>query len=328
MAGVTHDTLYSSAPIDALLTTTLANYRETLIDNIFNDYPGLSYINGTLGRALGGSVKEVKDGGESIIEHILYELNSTVDSYSGYETLDVSPQEGMTLARYTWKQYSVAISISGLEERSNMGEAAMINLLKGKTMQAEMTLRDRMNRDLYSDGTGNGSKNLTGLDIIVDSTGTVGGLNQSTYSWWASTETASGSFAAQGLNDMMTTYLGISDGNDNADIILSPQNVWQFHWKALQPQERYSNTMAADAGFTNITFMGVPHVWDRDCTSGTAYFLNSRYLKFCVHRDADFSTSEFIRPQNQDARTAQILFQGNLITNNRRRHGKMTSITA
>lgn len=89
-AGVTHSNLgYSN--IDALLTTTLANYQETLVDNIFDDYPLLSYMNGKLGMAMrGNTIKKVLDGGESIIEHLLYGTNSTTDSYAGAETLDYS----------------------------------------------------------------------------------------------------------------------------------------------------------------------------------------------------------------------------------------------
>jgi hypothetical protein len=69
-------------------------------------------------------------------------------------------------------------------------------------------------------------------------------------------------------------------------------------------------------------------MFDRDATAGTVYFLNSQYINLCVHRDANFSTGKFIEPENQDATTAKILFQGNLTTNNRRMHGKLTGVTA
>ena len=144
---------------DGLLTTTLANYREQLIDNIFDDLPLLSYLNGKLGKAMRGStVKRILDGGESIVEHLLFEQNSAIDSYSGSETLDTTLQEGMTIARYNWKQYSVPVGITGLEKRNNQGEAAMINLLDAKMKQSTMTIKDRLNVDAFSDGTGNGSK--------------------------------------------------------------------------------------------------------------------------------------------------------------------------
>ena len=84
-------------------------------------------------------------------------------------------QEGHTIAKYAWKQYAASIGITGLEKRSNMGECGMINLLQAKATQAEMSLRDKLSRDAYSDGTGNASKELGGLAILSR-------FNR--YCWW------------------------------------------------------------------------------------------------------------------------------------------------
>lgn len=315
---------------DALLTTTLANYRNTLYDNIFDTYPLLSWLNGKLGTALrGSSVKRVVGGGESIVEQLLYEVNSTAKSYAGAEVLDTTLQDGMTIARYNWKQYSSSIGITGLERRSNMSEEQLINLLQAKATQAEKSLQSKLSEGAWSDGTGNGGKDLTGLQAIVDSTTTVGGLAPATFTWWAADETASaGSFAATGLDKMRVTYNNITYGNDRPDAIFTTQDVHEYYEKILQPQERYVNTNAADAGFMNIAFKTIPVIWDRDCPSGEMYFLNSKYINLVVHRDADMATGEFIRPKDQDVTTAQILFQGNLTTNNRRMLGKITGFTA
>lgn len=204
----------------------------------------------------------------------------------------------------------------------------MIRLLESKATQAEMSLRDTLSVDAFSDGTGNSSKTLTGLQAIVSTTTTLGGLNPTTYTWWQSTVTSGGSFAAQGVSDMRTTYNSLSYGNDKPDFIVTDQTTFEYYEAALQPQERYVNTKAADAGFMNLTFKGVPITFDRDCTSGYMYMLNSRYLSFTTHRDADFSTGPFVTPVGQDVSTAMILFQGNLTTNNRRMQGVITGITA
>lgn len=324
MPGVSETRTY-----DALLTTTLANFREKLVDNIFDTYPTLSWMNGKLGKALrGNSVKRTVSGGESIVEHLLYEQNSTVGSYTGAEPLDLTLQEGMTIARYNWKQYSASVGITGIESRNNQGEAKMIDLLQAKVTQAEMSFRDRLSVDTFGDGTGNGGKNLTGLGAIVSTSTTVGGLAPATYSWWKSTVTGSGSFASQGLSDMRTIYNTLSFGNDKPDFIVTDQNVFEYYEAALQPQERYTNTKAANSGFLNLTFKNIPIVFDRDCTSGYMYFLNSGALSLVVHKDADFSTSPFVRPDNQDVTTSVILLQGNLTTNNRRKLGVLTGITA
>ena len=325
MAGVSETRTY-----DAVLTTTLANYRKQLVDNIFDDYPFLSYLNGKLGKAMrGSSVKRTVDGGESIVEHLLYGMNSTVKSYAGAEPLDTTLQDGMTIARYNWKQYAASIGITGLEKRNNQGEAAMINLLSSKAKQAEMSLRDRMSVDSFADGTGNGAKNLTGLAALISTSTTVGGISPTTYTWWQANVNASGgSFAAGGIDAMRTTMNNITFGNDKPDLIITDQTTFEYYEKALQPQERFNSNTVADAGFMNLTFKGVPIVFDRDCTSGYMYFLNSKYLSFVVHKDADFSTGPFVTPENQDVSTAMILFQGNLTTNNRRKLGVIQGFTA
>jgi len=304
-----------SREINDVLTTTMANYKNQLMDNIFDVTPLLSWMNGKLGVALrGNSVKRSLSGGESIVEQLLFEQNSTVDSYAGAGVLDTTLQDGMTIARYNWKQYAAATGITGLDKRNNKGEAQLIALLQSKADQTAMSLRDRLNRDAFADGTGNGGKNLTGLEALVDSTGTVGGLAQGTFSWWASEETAGGSFAARGLNDMRTIYNTLSQGSDRPDFIITTQDVFEFYEKVLQPQERYSNTQAANSGFTNLTFKAIPMVFDRDCSSGVIYFLNSKYLNWVVHQEADMSIGPFVTPENHDVSTSQTIFQGNMTT--------------
>lgn len=322
MPGVSETRVY-----DALLTTTLANYAKKLSDNVFDTYPTLSWLNGKLGEALRGKKRlRILDGGETIVEHLLYEKSSAVKAYSQYETIDTTPQEGMTIARYSWRQYAATITISGLEKRSNMGEARMVDLLEAKAQQAETSLRDTLSIDLW--GTNAAGNQLDGLALLVDSTGTVGGLSQATFTWWASTETASGSFAARGISDMRTLFNTISFGNDTPDFIAAPQAVHEFYEDTLQPQMRYPSTKAADAGFAALLFKAVPVIFDRDTPAGELFMLNSRNLNLVVHRDANLSTGKFIEPENQDVTTAKILFQGNLTTNNRRKHGTLTGITA
>jgi len=72
---------------NALLSSTLQNYRNTYIDNVSQSYL-LMYWLTTQGR------KRTIDGGESITEQLMYGKNTTVRSYDGYEVLDTTPQEG------------------------------------------------------------------------------------------------------------------------------------------------------------------------------------------------------------------------------------------
>jgi hypothetical protein len=292
-----------------------------------DEYPLLSWFNGKLANAMKREkVKRTLDGGESIVEHLLYEMNSSIKKYSGYEPLDLTPQDGMTIARYAWRQTSISVAISGLERRNNQGEAKMIDLWKAKVTQSEQTLRDQYSRDFF--GNNADGKSVDGLGVIVSNSATCGGLAPATYPWWVATVTASGSFATQGLKDMRTLYNTLSYGNNKPDGLFTTQSVFESYESALQPLERYVNDTIANSGFDNLRFKATPLFFDRDCPAGTLFMLNSRNIKWNVHKDADFTTTDVITPNDQDASSCLILVQGNLTTNERRKLGKLTGITA
>ena len=85
--------------------------------------------------------------------------------------------------------------------------------------------------------------------------------------------------------------------------------------------------MSANAGFRNLTFKGIPVIYGNQIGSGLMFGLNMNYLKLYVDSATDFITTDFISPSNQTVKVAYILWRGNLSTNNRRRHFKLTGIS-
>ena len=306
---------------DALLSTTLANYRDKLTDNVFTARP-LTYWLSDKGRI------RTESGGTKIVEQLIYGQNSTVRSYSGYETLSLTPQEGISAAEYEWKQYGASIAISGIEEAKNNGEHAIINLLEAKIMQAEESLREGFNVMFFGDGTGNSGKNWNGLGNLIESGNTVGGIDSSAVGneFWRSYE--DNTAGALTLLQMATAYNSVSVGNDHPDLILTTQTLFEKYESLLQPQLRYTDTKTAEAGFQNLLFKGAPIMYDVHAPAGTMYFINSKYLKLVGHSDKWFAQTEFQRPENQDARFALILCYGNLVCSNRKKQGKLTAKTA
>jgi hypothetical protein len=306
---------------DALLSTTLANYRDKLTDNVFSARP-LTYWLMDKGRI------RTESGGTKLVEQLIYGENTTVKSYSGYETLTLTPQEGISAAEYDWKQYAASIAISGIEEAKNNGEHAIIDLLEAKIMQAEESLREGFNRMFFADGTGNGGKDWNGLGNLVESGNTVGGINSATAGneYWRSYE--DNTAGALTLAQMATAYNSTSVGNDHPDVILTTQTLFEKYESLLQPQLRYTDTKTADAGFQNLLFKSAPIMYDVHAPAGTMFFLNSKYIKLVGHKDKWFAQTEFVRPENQDARFALIMCYGNLVVSNRKKQGKLTAKTA
>ena len=309
----------ANSNFDNLLTTTLANYRSQLTDNVFTARP-LTYTLMEKGRI------RMLNGGTKIVEPLIYGQNSTVASYSGYDSLSLAPQEGISAAEYDWKQYAASIAISGIEEAKNNGEQEIINLLEAKIMQAEESMRESFNQMFFSDGTGNSSKDWNGLGNLVESGNTVGGIDSNTYTWWKSYE--ENTATALTLAQMATAYNSVSVGNDHPDTLLTTQTLFEKYEALLQPNLRYTDTKTADAGFQNLLFKAAPVMYDTGCTAGTFFFLNSKYLTLVGHSDKWFSQTAFISPEDTDARYALIMCYGNLTVRNRAKQGKLTAKTA
>jgi hypothetical protein len=311
----------SNPNFDALLSTTLANYRDQLTDNVFTDRVLTNHLMSN------GRIRMV-NGGTKIVEPLIYGQNSTVASYTGYDPISLTAQDGISAAEYEWKQYAASIAISGIEEAKNNGEQEIINLLEAKIMQAEESMREGFNAMFFADGTGNSGKDWNGLGNLVESGNTVGGINSATAGneYWRSYE--ENSAGALTLAQMATAYNSVSVGNDRPDLVLTTRTLFEKYEALLQPQLRYTDTKTADAGFQNLLFKAAPVVYDTAAPAETMFFINSKYLTLVGHSGKWFSQTQFVRPENLDARYALIMCYGNLTCRNRKKQGKLTAKTA
>ena len=310
-----------NADFDQILSTTLKNYVPKLADNVFTARPLFYALTN------GQTIRRIS-GGAKIIVPIIYGTNSTAGSYAGDDTISITAQTGITAAEYDWRQYAASVTITGIEEAKNNGEAAIIDLLEGKIMQAEETIIQNMNTMFWGDGTGNGGKDMNGLNKLVGTGLTVGGIDatDADNDWWRSSLTNVA--GALSLTGMATMYNNISVGNDQPTIIISDQDEYEKYESLLQPNLRYTSAEVADAGFQNLLFKGAPCTFDSDTNlDGKMFFLNTKYLRLVAHTETWFQPTPFVRPTNQDARYAQILCYGELTTSNRARQGMLYGLT-
>ena len=307
---------------DEILSTTLKNYIPKLTDNIFSARPLFYALTN------GQTIRRIS-GGAKLVVPVIYGTNSTAGSYDGTDTISTTAQTGISAAEYSWKQYAATVTISGIEEAKNNGEAQIIDLLEGKIFQTQETVIENMNTMFFGNGTGNSSKDWLGLSALVGSTGSPGGIDatDSDNSWWRSAVTNQGS-AAITLASMATLYNNCSVGNDQPTIGITGQNQYEAYEALLVDQIRYTDTDMADGGFQNLLFKGCPLTFDGTLEGeGKLYFLNTKYLQLVAHSDVWFKPTPFVRPTNQDAVYSQLLCYGELTTSNRARQGYMYGIT-
>lgn len=315
------DTVLTRGPanVTTLITTTLENRRGVIQDNIFNDLAITKYLL---------DKKKVNvDGGATIIQALMYATNGTSQFYNGYDILNTTPAEGFTQAQFQWKEAAVSISVSNREETiQNTGSYAQYNIVKAKTDQAEMDLRNTINSGFFKAVPT--AKDMTSLVTLIDTSSTIGDVNSGTSTWWQANVTTSGSFAAQGRSDMLGLYNTILTKGGKPDALVTTTTVHGFYEGSLVPQIRYNSSAVGNSSFDTLKFKTADIFFDAAATSGVMYFLDSNHIELLVNSNNDFKMTEWVKPSQQTAKVAQLVVALELTTNNRRRLGKLTSITA
>jgi hypothetical protein len=308
-----------------LISATLRHRRKPIADAVTNN-------NALYTRLRKKKHMELVGGGTEITSPIDYIENPNFQFYSGYDRLAISPQEVIDSVKVDWKQWAVGVTISGAEILKNMGEEQVFKILGARIKNAERTLANQLSEAVYSDGTGSGGLQVTGLQAwIADAAGgTVGSINSGTYTWWDNQRNTSTSLdRVNAYREMLALYLSCSRGNDQPDLIVADNTFFQAYSESLQQQARYMDREMAEAGFrNNLMFQNAPVIYDGgiggDAPAGM-YFINCEYLKFCIHRNRNNVVLEGPkRSLNQDAETRIVAGMGNVICTNRKLMGRMT----
>lgn len=307
---------------DAILSTTLAKYRPTLEDNVFTDRPLVDFLKRK------DKIRTI-DGGTAIVEQLMHAQNSTAKSYSGYDTLDITPQEGISAAEFPWRQFAASVSISGIEEAKNAGESKIVDLLKAKIMQTEETISEVMDEMFFGDGT-TADRNWYGLGNIVG-TATLAGINPATSGneFWQSVvvDATSDGDSVRNDDEWTNAFYTASRGNNSPDFAITTQELFEHYESGLAPQLRFTSNAEADARFQHLLFKNIRLFFDTYCDDGVTYFLNSRYLKLVGHKGTWFRNTKFKEAPDKDAKWSQILCYGNMTVSNRSRQAKVTGQT-
>jgi hypothetical protein len=318
----------ASPNLSELVTTTLRSRTRRLADNVTKQTALLNRLNTR------GKVKPVS-GGRTIVQELEYAENSTYQRYSGYETLNISPSDVFTAAEYDWKQASVAVTISGLEQIQNAGPERIIDLLESRISNAEKTMTNNIGADAYSDGTADGGKQIGGMQLLVSdvpATGTVGGIDAATWTFWrnvAFDATTDGGAAASTANIqsyMNRVWVQLVRNADKPDLIVADNNYWRLYLESLQAIQRITSVSEASAGFSSLKYMTADVVLDGgfggSAPENHMYFLNTDYIFYRPSRDRNMSVEEGERvPINQDAIARLIMFAGNMTCSNRSLQG-------
>lgn len=305
---------------DTLYSTTWQLMRKEVVDNIMTATPLTYWLRGA---------KRIRreTGGRWIGVQLMYAKNTTVKTVGPGGTVDINPVDPFTTAQFNWKWLAGSVIRLFAEDHMNAGENAILNLVKGKLKNLELSMIDKQESMGFGDGTGNGGLDFDGLGNLASTSSglTVGGINSTTQTWWDNTRRTY--VGANGIRKELTTlYNNISIGNDHPTLLLGHQAVFEMYEDSLTNVLRIQNNAFGDSGFEALGFKGAAFTFSPSIGSGLCYELNERYLELVIESGADYVMTDWKPIPNQLDRVAQVVCQGNIVTNNRRMQGVLSSI--
>lgn len=320
-----------NAVFTELVSTTFRKHRKDIKDNISNN-------NALLKRIYDNGNARKEDGGLTIVTPLDYAANGTYQRYSGYDVLNIGASDVITSAEYQWRQIAVNVVANGMELRVNSGGSRIVNLVKARMKNAIRTFKNNFSVDVYSDGTL--PNQINGLQALVSDagTGTVGGIDSSTWAFWRS-QVQSAAAPLQGGGAvtpsattiegslMLPLWLSLVRGDDKPDLIVADNNYFSMYEQSQLSLKRYTESGdkagKAAGGFVSMKYKTADVIFDggSGIPANHMYMLNTNYINLCVHSDADMEIMDEMKPYNQDASVVPILWMGNMECSNRRQQG-------
>lgn len=303
-----------STVIETVLHSTLEKSRKKLMFAAVK-------ANALYAYAMANNKVEYEDGGREISNPLIFGRNPNVTSYEYYDTLPIAQTNEFNTARYGWGRVAGSVIISEQEIDENRGAAEIFKILKGKMQALEESIKEKFQTYLYGAGTG---KDPNGLALCIPddpTTGTLGGINRATEPQWRT--------MAKDYNDSLTyqnieeefddILLDMKQGkNEKPDLILCGRNIYKMYRKAVRDKisiladGTYAGKKMYDLGFDGVSFGGITMIYDEDCPSDKAYFINSTYLKMHVLKHVNMKVKELAAPWTQDCIGRRIIWQGQM----------------
>jgi len=284
-------------------------------------------------------------------------------SFDGFDTFGTTASNRRVKLTFQPRFYYKPVVLPQTEIDLNATEGGVVNLAATELAMAAQEMADEIGTILYSDGTGNSSKDFLGLQAIVDdgsNAATYGGLTRSSYDPLDATYTDSSTILT--LAKMATLYNACTSGIHKTTLGLTTEAVFSLYEQLLQPMERINQQvtpvkgkgLAGEAGFTSLLFKGVPIVADEKCTSAVLYFLNENFLdwhaipsvknkpieynpnsivgnsydsKHASVKGLGFSWTGWKVPTNGYSVVGHVILGGNLVSFDPGKHGQLHSIT-
>ena len=265
----------------------------------------------------------------------------SVQWYSGYDQLLNPAIDLFNDAFWDPKMCVVPVVLSYQEILNNQGDAQIMDVFDSYISAAERALEDAIDAAIYSDGTANGNKQLTGLAAAIPVTttsGVYGGIDRANATIWRTTTfdphgtAGTVTLAPFGTQVTSTTIRPMlnyammkqSRGRDYADLlIMSPEHYAAYDAATVAIQRQQGSTSLGSLGFSALEYIGggkrAEIVLDggigSNMPANTTFGINTDTLRMRYHPNRNFDKlfdGDGMMPIDKDAIAQFIGWMGEL----------------
>jgi hypothetical protein len=218
---------------------------------------------------------------------------------------------------------------------ANRGDSAVLNLIQQLKTQAQMSITDELNTDLFRETTPLTGTKINSMYYLLEENAQAsqaqapGGIIKSTYTWWRHQYKTISSASAGIMSAIRELYMACSNGSDTPDLGLCDDYTYINLEDKLQTAVRFVNPRMVDFGFENVTYKGTTIMVDKTIADddhnsdgdGTFFMINSKYLNLYIGTDANFRVVPTEYDFRQDAFLGGILVDLQTTCSNMARQG-------
>ena len=298
--------------------------------------------------------KQSFPGGKQYIdERLKTSYGSNFQWYYGGDTVTYNSRDNLDTAQFAWRGAHDGYSLNEDEmvsngiilTDSNQGgqttqaeKVQLVNIFKDLNSDLREGFEEKLNLEVLRDGT-SGTDAITGLDgliKLVPTTGTVGGIDQATSTYWRN-HAVSGLVVGDINDKLEIMYRACTRNGGKPDCILMGSKAYDLYRQANQTNISVNvnagSTTDVEGGAGTYTFKGVPVIWDPtfydlDVLDAPTvewekriYMINTRHLKLRPMEGHDMITRTPPRVYDKYVHYFGLTWKGALTTNRLNAHG-------
>lgn len=274
-------------------------------------------------------------GGERIKAHLRYD-GAEGGFYGRNDTLSEDERDNITAAFYHWKHAFGNATVYRTDELQNANEYAEIENVVNKIETAQETCRNVISNNLYNQA-GDDSLLLSGLGALTAATADVAYGTLTTNGvvaqdglkpWTGRTDTTSEKISPAVIRDMRSTAK-VRGAKGKPDLGVTTEILYNKLVGILEVQQRFTEaSKMAKAGFMGVHIDGMEVGADDFVAEGNLFMINSKHVGFAVHQKGYFDREKWQKlTSGAQGKTMKILWDGNLVCDNRKAHMRHTNLS-